>query len=229
MASVCLETLWQNKLFSLGWSETAAIRLIRKWAPSTIASYNKALQKLNLFCVTKGGTLHDLNESTLAEYMCTLAGKSDHPKSVLSTILSALMCYTDAMSCKPIVTPNVNALMDGLIKSGTTKPMKRSMVMLVEKFSQLFLSWPGNYLMELELLWLKCITLLAITAMMRPSDAVPLARIYDKKDKEFKQTFLSTKNIQLHADGSMTVIFHGIKNNYKHEGFEVNLPPASNP
>ena len=179
--NICLEDLWERKLSSLGWTETARIRMIRKWAPTTLNSYNKALQKLNIFCQNKGSCLTSINESVLAEYLCTLAARSDRPKSVSSTVTAALVCFCEAIGIQSMVSRNVNNLLEGLVKSQTVKPMKRSRVMPVYKFTELFLSWPGNYLMSLEDLRLKCITLLAITVMMRPSDAAPLSTVFDKK------------------------------------------------
>ena len=84
-------------------------------------------------------------------------------------------------------------------------------------------------MMPLEDLRLKTVTLLAISTMMRPSDAAPLSKIYDSSSGKFKSIQLTTKNIAFHSDGSMTINFHGIKNDYHRDGFEVNLPPASNP
>ena len=115
----------------------------------------------------------------------------------------------------------------GLVKSGTTEPMCRSKVMPVQKFTDLFMSWSGNYALSIESLRLKCVTLLALTAMMRPSDPAPIAQCY--QDGVFKSMVLSTKNISFHPDGSLTIVFHGIKNDYDRQGFEVNLPGASIP
>ena len=115
----------------------------------------------------------------------------------------------------------------GLIKSETSQPLKRSKVMPLEKFSEMFLSWPGNYLFTIDKLRLKCIVLLAITAMLRPSDAAPLSRVFDEEKQRFKSVVLSTKDLKVHQNGSLTIIFHGIKNDYNRDGFEVNIPPAS--
>ena len=101
--------------------------------------------------------------------------------------------------------------------------------MPLQKFSELFLSWPGNYLLTLDRLRLKCIVLLAISAMLHPSDVAPLARVFDEEKQQFSSVVLSTKDLKFNQDGSLTIIFHGIKNDYKRDGFEVNLPAASVP
>ena len=88
--------------------------------------------------------------------------------------------------------------------------------------------WPGNYVLPLDRLRLKCITLLALATMMRPSDAAPMSQIYDPETGIFKSMILSTRNVTFHEDNSMTIIFHGIKNDYDHQGFEVNLPASEN-
>ena len=62
---------------------------------------------------------------------------------------------------------------------------------------------------------------------MRPSDAAPMSRIYDTDTGLYRSMVLTTCNVVFHQDNSMTIIFHGIKNDYDRQGFEVNLPSAT--
>ena len=230
MENISLESLWRSRLSSLGWSKTAIKRLLKTWAPTTLNTYNKALRKLNTFCLSRGVSVLYVNDNILSEYMCDLAAKkTNRPKSVLSTTNAAIACMKGAMGRSGEMSTDIYKLIDGLIKSGTTNPMNRSKVMPVENFRDMFLTWPGNYMLTLEDLRLKCMTLLALSAMTRPSDVAPLSTLYDEKEGVFKPMVLSTENIRFNTNGSMTIIFHGIKNDYDRNGFEVNLPPASNP
>ena len=87
----------------------------------------------------------------------------------------------------------------------------------------MFQSWLGNFLLTIDKLRLKCITLLALTTMMRPLDAAPMSVVWDSDTQDYKAMLLSTKNVAFHDDGSITMIFQGIKNGYDRQGFEVNL------
>ena len=229
VASICLEDLWKQKLKAQGWSERSNSRFIAIWAPSTLHTYNKALSKFELFCVDHGFDFPNVKEHQVAEYLCYVASNSDRSKSVLNTTAAAITCFCEASGIKNFITQDLSKLMIGLIKSSTTRPLQRSKVMPLERFSELFLSWPGNYLLTVDKLRLKCIVLLAIAAMLRPLDAAPLARVFDEEKQQFKSVVLSTKNLKFNVDGSLTIIFHGIKNDYTRDGFEVNLQPSSNP
>jgi hypothetical protein len=39
----------------------------------------------------------------------------------------------------------------------------------------------------------------------------------------------SEGQVKFHDNGYLTVVFHGIKNDYKRDGFEVSIPPAEDP
>ena len=93
--------------------------------------------------------------------------------------MAALSCFSEAMSLQSLHSTNISRLINGLVKSGTMEPMRRSKVMPVENFVSMFASWPGNYLLSIDKLCLKCLTLLALVAMMRPSDAAPMSVVYD--------------------------------------------------
>ena len=226
VAGVCLENLWEEKLRKQGWSDKSKCRFIAIWAPSTLSTYNRVLSKFEQFCDQHGMKFPNVKENELVDYLCYLAANSDRPKSTLNTT-AAITCFCEATGMPNLISQDLSKLIVGLIKSSTSQPMRRSKVMPLNKFTELFLSWPGNYLLTLEKLRMKCIVLLAISAMLRPSDAAPLSKVFNEGAQKFKPVVLSTKNLKFHDDGSLTIIFHGIKNDYDRDGFEVNLPRAS--
>lgn len=72
---------------------------------------------------------------------------------------------------------------------------------------------------------MKAITLLSLSAMLRPSDIAPRSiSVGDKSGKQQNNIFSVD-----HCDGSMTISFFGIKNDTHRDGFEVNIPPHTNP
>ena len=205
--AVCLESLWWQKLCSLGWSEACTKRLLKTWAPTTLSMYNKYIDKFCMFLKHKGcDDITTVPENVLAEYLCNLSNASECPRSILNTTMAALSSFCEARDVKSLSSANVMSLINGLVKSGTVQPLQRSKVMPVNKFTKMFLSWPGNFILTLEWLRLKCVTLFALTTMMRPSDAVPLSKIWDPEIQDFKSMVLSTKNVNFHGDGSMTCV-----------------------
>ena len=63
--------------------------------------------------------------------------------------------------------------------------------------------------------------------MLLPSDIAPKAKVFDSSSGGFTSLVLTTHNLVFKQDGSMTIILHGIKNDYHQDGFEVNVQPAS--
>ena len=171
----------------------------------------------------------NVKESDIANYLCHIASNSQRPKSVLNTTAAAITCFCEAVGITNLISQDLSKLIVSLVKGGTSEPMRRSKVMPLHKFTELFLSWPGNYMLTLEKLRLKCVVLLAISAMLRPSDAAPLSKVFDVQMQTYKPVVLSTKNLTFHPNGSLTIIFHGTKNDYSRDGFEVNIQPASLP
>ena len=184
---------------------------------------------MEAFLQKSGASLFDVTEGDIAEYFCQLVSSSPHPKLVLNTTAAAITWFCEAAGIENIISQDLSKLIVSLVKSSTLQPMLKSKVMPLKRFTQLFLSWPGNYLLTIEKLRLKSIIPLAIAAMLRPLDAAPLARVFDEDLQKFKPLVLSAKNLIFHGNGALTVIFHGIKNDYSHDGFEVNIPPSSQP
>lgn len=126
----------------------------------------------------------------------------------------------------PDLTNNPWVLMmyQALVKSGTVLPRKRSDVLPVARIMDFFASWPDNADLDIKRLRLKAITLLAIAAMLRPSDVAPKAVIFDAETLTTEQMVFSTNNLTFHEDGSLTLTFQGVKNDTDRSGFEVCLP-----
>ena len=100
--------------------------------------------------------------------------------------------------------------------------------MPVQPIMDLFRSWPGNWFLTVTQLRMKCLALLALAMMLRPSDVAPKVIVYDKEKGEISNHLvLSTDNVQFNHDGSVTIELHGIKNDYSRDGFDVTVPPAS--
>ena len=222
-----MENLWKEKLMSQGWSPSAAGKMIRNWAPSTINSYQAIIDKLQLFCAEVDTEFPCISSATLADFLCHTAEKSTRPKSVLNSTLAAISMLNDVLQRQDCpISPAIAKLVSALIKSETTEPMKRSKVMPVGRFHDLFLQWEGNWKISIENLCMKCITLLALAMMLRPSDIAPKAVVREGEDS-YKKFVMSTDQVHFNPDGSATITLFGIKNDYSREGFEVIVQPAS--
>lgn len=166
--------------------------------------------------------------SVIASFLCCIATASGRPKSVLSSTIAALTCFYEAMDMDPPSrSPLITKLLTALIKSESRLPRTKTPVMPIEPFSNLFIRWDGNSQLSLKDLRLKCITLMALAFMLRPSDIAPRASLFDQL--EVHNYAFTTENLQFHSDGYLSVTFHGIKNDYHRDGFTIRLPPASNP
>lgn len=207
----------------------SAQQLVSAWAPSTISTYNAALTKVKVYCVKNNVPFLSIRPHVFADYLCVLSDSSDRPKASLNTTVAAMTCFAQATGIANPVTPEINRLLVGLVKSGTRRPMQRSSAMPVDPFMDLFRSWPGNYRLTLKQLRLKVLTLLALVIMLRPSDVAPKAKVYDSMTKKLVKTFMRTDQVRFLQDGSMKIVLHGIKNDYHRDGFEVLVNPASDP
>ena len=134
--------------------------------------------------------------------------------------------YKACGKCSPC-DDNVYSLKTALIKSGTKVVMKKSKVMPVEPFHKLFKSWKENSLLSVKQLRLKAITLLAFALMLRPSDIAPKAVNFNPEDNSVCKMVFSVDQLSFMENGDLKVVFHGIKNDTKRDGFEVSIPPSS--
>ncbi|GFN95918.1 reverse transcriptase/ribonuclease h/methyltransferase [Plakobranchus ocellatus] len=104
----------------------------------------------------------------------------------------------------------IDTFVKALIKADTKRPAGRTKVMPTNNFVKLFKNWGANENLSLRRLRQKAVTLLALTAMCRPSDLAP-------------RTGFMRDQIRFNDDGSMTVLFYGIKNDTDRHGFEVRI------
>ena len=118
---------------------------------------------------------------------------------------------------------NISHLETALVKSGTMVPMNRSSVMPVRPFYMLFEQMGCNESLTIRLLRLKCIMLLALTMMLRPSDIAPKAIHDNNGDLESGKFILSTDQVCFEKDGRLSITFFGIKNDTNREGFVVTI------
>ena len=134
-------------------------------------------------------------------------------------------CLCDVDQLQGLITGDIYKLVVGLVKCCTTAPMKRSTVMPVQPFMTLFRSWKGNWLITMEQLRMKTLTLLALSMMLRLSDVTPRVMVHGQDTQHLSALILSTESVCFHPDGSsVTITLHGIKNDYSRDGFEVTVP-----
>ena len=217
-----MESVWRENLISQNWSERAANQFIYHLAQSTISQYNRYISNYSAFCRLQGLDGVSNVDSVIADYLCSLCDKSDRPKSVLTANISALNKYFTAVN-NTRVGENIHVFVQALIKSGTKSPMQKTPVMPVDAFFQLFNGWPNNDMLSIKDLRLKTVCLFALVVMARPSDFAPKAGIFNPDSCEFSKLVFSTNQFEFSVD-NMKLSFHGIKNDYQRDGFELTIP-----
>ena len=120
----------------------------------------------------------------------------------------------------------MNMFIMGLVKSDTSSPMTRSKVIPNKPFINLFLKWEDNNKLSIWALHMKAVVLLAFSAMLRPSDVTPRSVCADYIG--LHQMLFDRSKIEYRADGSISIEFHGIKNDYSRDSFKVQVQQASN-
>lgn len=227
MENLCLEDIWRENLLDKGWSNELINRLDFSLAKGTFTSYNNVLGKLYVFCADKKCLFPPSDTCLLAEFFSDIAKRSTRPSSVLRTSLAAIGHLYKAKEQTNLVEDHfIRLFITGLVKSGTTTPMTKSKVMPIRNFNDMFSLWPCNQDLDEKRLRLKCITLLALTLMLRPSDIAPNGRILTA-DGDSSLINFSTDQLQF-CDGYAKVTFFGIKNDTSRTGFEVVLPAGNN-
>ena len=229
MENVCLESVWEQKLIEKQWSELAIKRFLTFLAPTTWLTYNRYFAKFCKFGIERGVNPVEkpvkVSQSLVVDFFIDVAEGSRRPKAILNTSMAAIANYYKAVDRVSPVNNDVVKLVEGLVKSGTVEPMRRTPVLPVAPFLELFRKWGDNEDLSLWSLRLKTLTLLSITAMMRPSDMAPRSGNWNGEvmvSNQFKRTWIDFSNpmyVQLY--------FFGIKNDYQRDGFCVNIPYAS--
>ena len=223
---ICLEGMWQSDLKQKGWSADCIEKFQYCIAPSTLNSYNGALEKLYVFCKDKSCAFPPIDVRILAEFLATVAEKSARPRSVLNTTTAALGHMYRALDLPNVIERyEIRMFITALVKSGTSVPMLRSKAMPVGHFHDLFMNWADNDALDLKSLRLKAITLLALTAMLRPSDIAPNARQLNSHG-ECRVVF--SVNQLIFSKHDVKITFFGIKNDTARTGFDVQIPRSRN-
>lgn len=104
--------------------------------------------------------------------------------------------------------------------------MSYSNVMPIEPLLSMFKSWPDNDILDMKRLRIKVISLLALMAMLRPSDIAPRACVRDS-DSGSRPIVFSKDNVSFMADGSVQLTIFGVKNDAQRTGFNVTVRPHS--
>lgn len=91
----------------------------------------------------------------------------------------AALSHVYSMLNMPDLTKDflVTHLGTGMVKSTTKSHRLRSNIMSVERYADFFNKW-DNETISIKNFWLKCICLLAIATMLRPSDVAPKALFF---------------------------------------------------
>jgi hypothetical protein len=167
----------------------------------------------------------------LAEFFCELADSSKKPRGVLNMAYAAIKNYfkVTGLDTNLIFDDDLDRLLKGLVKSGTTVPMSRSSSMPASAFSTMFLDWLDNSLLSIKDLRLKCIVLMSLTLMLRPSDIAPRGVHFNPDTGLESKLLFTTDCVEFLNDNSVRVTIFGSKNDTNRAGFQVMLPPHSVP
>ena len=96
--------------------------------------------------------------------------------------------------------------------------------MLILPFTSMFLQWQDNSELSLKDLRLKCVVLLSLLFMCRPSDLAPKAQFFNPTDSSTVNLHLTVDQVSLpDTNDSITIQFLGIKNDRERLGFEVSV------
>ena len=181
MEDLCLENLWKERLLSRHWSLEAIKSYNCFLAPSSLHTYNAYIADFFTFCLEHDIEISKCKEmpvdaqSHVALYLVKKAQSSERPESLLRTISAALKQFFLAKFGHDPIDSGILRLIQGLIRSNTTRPRERTKIMPVEPFVSLFSKWNDNHILSIACLRQKAITLLALTALCRPSDIAPQA------------------------------------------------------
>ena len=216
MEPVRLENQWCKRLRQLEWPDKP-IQFYRHFlADSTRRQYNKYIEDFRIFCVNKFGCFPPLDKyasAAIAEFITYKSESSERPESMLRGIMAALSNYYSIQSINNPLTQEVRNLAKALVKCNTVRNAGRTKIMSLEPFAEMFKAWEPNDSLTIEKLRQKAITLMAISCIARPSDFAPSVGFF--RDQ-----------VIFNGDGSATVHFFGVKNDYDRTGFEIRIEPT---
>jgi hypothetical protein len=225
---VRLEDMWIAKLREYNFPEKSLDIIPRSLAASTRQTYNRTLNKLRNFCLNANESFPPNNQAILAEFLLEIAAGTERPKAQLTNVSAVMSCMSEILEIPNLMqSPTLQRLMQSLIKTQTVVPRIHTPVMPIEPFMDLFRSWPDNMILGLHELRIKTLALLALTVMLRPSDVAPRAETIDLDTGIASRFIMTPSQVKFEKDGSLTLWLHGIKNDMARDGFQINIPPAS--
>ena len=179
------------------------------------------------FCCQTGLKATSATMAIVADFMCSLAKLSTHPKAILNTTSAALSQLYRELGVPSPVNEDIYKLLTGITKAQTTQPMMQSEVMARKPFITMFKEWGENERLSTADLQLKAVTLLALFIMLRPSDIAPRSIHILQQAKVHSNVFTCDK--VFFTDQGMVLYLHGIKNDYSRDGFCMCVNLASDP
>ena len=229
MAPLCVEDLRVKRLKCKGWSSKAAERSSHILAKSTRDQYSYYLDKLIKFCDDNHYNFPP-SEPVFADFLCFVSSISQRPKSILTSACAALGWFYCASGEENIcLSVDISNLKQAIIKTGSSLHRKRSNVIPSDKLYDMFLSWGSNENLAIDMLRLKCVVLMALYYMARPSDLAPRGEIFDPSSDSYVSCALTTDQVKFLDNGGCEVIFHGIKNDTDRSGFVCTIPSHDDP
>ena len=219
METLCLENQWRKLLTKKHWSEQCTAVHSNFIATSSLKQYNSYINQFQEFCVIQNINFppdEDNRSSAIAEFLLFKAKQSERPGSMLQSVRAALTHFFNSMEVSEPFCIFLKQLSTALIKSETARPKGRTPIMPLKPFTDMFERWPDNDNLTLAKLRVKAVTLITIGTLARCSDLAPA-------------NVLKRKNVTFNKDGSLTILFHGIKNDSDRKGFEIRVECAQNP
>ena len=213
---VRLESCWLNKLSNRNWSEQCYNIYHKFLAESTLEQYNSYLNRYKELCFETYGEFPpqvQCRQASVAAFLHFVCRNSQRPQSLVKMSWSAITHFYDALDFD-IRSVDMTHFMYALIKHGTLSPQGRTPIPPIQPILALFKKWECNESLPIDKLRQKCISLLCLTAMCRPSDIAPRLGFFRRQ-------------IRFNDDNSATITFFGIKNDSQKKGFEIKLSPAS--
>lgn len=180
------------------------------------------------YCFVKGVDFPPNDSVVLSDFLCSVADSSSRPRSQLKTVEAACSALYNILGLhNPLQSFHVHSLVTALVKSSTGQPREPTKVLPIQAFKVLFEKWGNNDQLSLSQLRMKAITLLSLFFMSRPSDLAPNGVMFDPETLSVSKLQFTRNQIKFLDDGSMSVTFHGIKNDTDRSGFVCQIPPAT--
>ncbi len=230
MEDIHLADIWRDSLKAQGWSDRASCQYVHALSTSTLQLYDRYINKFRLYCLDKNVAFPPTMPCTdvVSDFMCGIADSSQRPESQLKVVTASIGALYSAYGLDSPITSSIRHLNIALVKSGTHVPARRTPSMSVVPFMKLFESWDANCNLSMKYLRLKCIVLISLFFMSRPSDLAPKGVTFDPETGTTSPLVLSRDNVSFHDDDSVTIAFFGIKNDTSRTGFEVRIPQTDN-